>query len=88
MIQYKLVGMDNSSINRDKIREITASIGSAFPETDTSDIRGLRKTYGRNGESFHLYCGYMGPRIFLPKEHEEEIKGKLENITKLKFEKI
>jgi hypothetical protein len=87
MIEYKMIGENNRPVTLDNIREVMDSIGTIFPQTDANE-RGLRKTYGKNGEAFHVYCGYSKPTILLPKEHEESIKERLEVLIGLKFEEV
>lgn len=87
MKEYRMIGENNRPVTLDNIRDIMNSIGTIFPQTDANEM-GLRKTYGRNGESFHVYCGYSKPTILLPKEHEESIKERLEVLIGLKFEEV
>jgi hypothetical protein len=87
MIEYKMIGKDHRLVTLDNIQEVMNSIGNIFPQTDANES-GLRKTYGINGESFHVYCGCMGPTIILPREHEESIKERLEVLAGLKFKDI
>jgi hypothetical protein len=87
MKEYRMIGENNRPVTLDNIKEVMESIGTIFPQTDASE-RGLRRTYGRNGESFHVYSGYTGPTIILPREHEESIKERLEVLAGLKFKDI
>jgi len=89
MIEYKLIGKNNRPVTLDNYKETSKSIESIFPETDINKMgAGLRKTYGVNGESFHVYYGYKKTRIFLPQKERESIKERLEVIAELRLEEI
>lgn len=89
MIEYKLLGKDNLPVTLDQIREVSGSIEELFPETDKNNLGGkFRKTYGVNGETFHIYYGARDTRVFLPLKYQESIKEKLEVVAELKFKEI
>lgn len=84
-----MIGKDNLPVTFRNIEKVTKSIEKIFPETDASEIKGLRKTYGTNWESFYIINGYLGPTIVFPfSEHEESIKERLEVLAELKFMSI
>jgi hypothetical protein len=88
MIEYKLFDKNSRPIKLDDIRGINKSINDIFPENDTHKMSStIRKTYGINGEAFHVYYGDRGTSIILPSRYEESIKEKLEFIAELKLEK-
>jgi hypothetical protein len=87
MIEYRMIGENNLPVTLDNIRDVMNSIATIFPQTDANEM-GLRKTYGKNGEAFHIYCGYNKPTILFPKEYEESIKERLEVLIGLKFEEV
>ncbi len=81
MIEYNLTRADNSSINLDNLEDINKLIISVFPETnvETNNMSAIvRKTYGINGNAFHVYYRNKDTRIFIPKENIL-IKNKIES---------
>jgi hypothetical protein len=82
MIEYKLLGKNDSPITIDNFEEVSETIKSAFPEmaVETRDMeRSKRLTVGYNGNTFHAYCGIKGSQIFIPKQYNSLIKSKLES---------
>lgn len=75
MIEYKLIGKDDKPVTLDKLNEVNSSIGKFFQETETNKMLGaIRKTYGVNGNAFHVYYKEKFSDIVLPKKYEEPIK--------------
>jgi hypothetical protein len=86
MIEYDLIGKDNRPVTLDNIGEVSKSIENIFPKTDEiKNSEWTRKTFGINGEAFHVYAKYQGSRIILPKKYEESIKERLGVLAELKF---
>jgi hypothetical protein len=88
MKEYKIIEKDNHPVTNYNFKEIVQSIEDIFLKSDESEPKGLRVSFGRNGEEFHACRGYNGPRILLPEKYEESIKDRLEVIAGLKFGKI
>lgn len=86
-VEYRIIGKNNRPVTLDNVREVMESIDTILPQTDANEM-GLRKTFGKNGEAIHVYCGFTGPTILLPREHEESIKERLEVLAGLKFKDI
>ncbi len=78
MIEYSLMDKNNKPVTLDELREVDKAVGALFQEKETHDMsRTVRKTYGVNGQSFHIYYNEKASKIFLPKKYEEPIKNML-----------
>jgi hypothetical protein len=84
MIEYKLMGKNNSPITAENYRDISILIKNAFPEKSEipkNDMgERIRETYGINGSAFSIYYRNKGAKIVIPKAYENSIKEKLESI--------
>ncbi|MFH1503692.1 MAG: hypothetical protein ABIE36_03470 [Candidatus Diapherotrites archaeon] len=77
MIEYKLVREDNSQITVNDFESIHGSVRNIFPNVpvEKSDMGGsIREAYKNNGHTILLYYREKNTKVFIPKEHEEEIK--------------
>ena len=82
MIEYKLLGKNDSPITINNFDEVSAAIKNVFPgmPVETRDMeRSKRLTVGYNGHTFHTYCGLKGSQIFIPKQYDSSIKNTLES---------
>jgi hypothetical protein len=89
MIEYKVLGKDNSPITRDNFEDASRIIKDVFPgmPVDKKDMgRTVREKYGSNGNTAIIYYGPKGTEITIQKEHEKEIIRNFELGTNLKLE--
>lgn len=88
MIEYKLKHMDNSPVTLDNMSEVSAAIGSMFPEQERERAGSkIRETHSINGSgyNFHIYYGERSSTIGLPIKYQKGIKKTMKNIAQVKF---
>jgi len=91
MIEYKLLGKNNSPITCDNTKYVGALIKSVFPRknVETNNMGEIiRQTYGKNGSAFHIYYRYKESRILIPKKVNSRIKNKLESTAELNLGRL
>ena len=77
MIEYSLM-KNNKPLTIDELMEVSGVVGALFQETETHKMeRTVRKTYGVNGQSFHIYYNERASKIFLPEKYEKQIRNML-----------